>query len=72
MSEANLVKGDLLEILASWKEDEIENRIKSRLALACGMSYNSRVWVIPESLIVPGLPDSRIVGAIDLALRQVQ
>lgn len=35
MSEANLVKGDLLEILASWKESEIENRSKHRLALAC-------------------------------------
>ncbi|KAG0632893.1 timeless protein-domain-containing protein [Tuber brumale] len=35
MAEANLVKGDLLEILSGWEEDEIENRIKQRLALGC-------------------------------------
>ncbi|CAZ80087.1 unnamed protein product [Tuber melanosporum] len=35
MAEANLVKGDLLEILSGWEKDEIENRIKQRLALGC-------------------------------------
>jgi len=35
MAEANLVKGDLLEILGGWGEDEIEDRIKQRLALGC-------------------------------------
>ncbi|CUS10895.1 unnamed protein product [Tuber aestivum] len=35
MAEANLVKGDLLEILSAWEEDEIEDRIKQRLALGC-------------------------------------
>lgn len=35
MSEANLVKGDLLEIIASWKDSETEDRSKHRLALAC-------------------------------------
>lgn len=35
MSEANLVKGDLLEIIASWKDSETDDRSKHRLALAC-------------------------------------
>lgn len=35
IAEANLVKGDLLEILALWPESAQENRLKARLALAC-------------------------------------
>ncbi|PPJ55281.1 hypothetical protein CBER1_04273 [Cercospora berteroae] len=35
LAEANLVKGDLLEILALWPEDAQENRHKAKLALAC-------------------------------------
>lgn len=36
MAEANLVNGDLVEILADWKEEDTENKAKHRLALACG------------------------------------
>jgi replication fork protection complex subunit Tof1/Swi1 len=35
LAEANLVKGDLLEILALWPEDATNHKSKSRLALAC-------------------------------------
>lgn len=36
LAEANLVKGDLLEILAQWPEEELEkNKLKGKLALAC-------------------------------------
>lgn len=35
LAEANLVKGDLLEILADWPEEQTENRVKAKLALAC-------------------------------------
>ena len=35
LAEANLVKGDLLEILAAWPEDATEDRLKSKIALAC-------------------------------------
>ena len=35
LAEANLVKGDLLEILALWPEEAQDNKLKSRLALAC-------------------------------------
>ncbi|USW55208.1 hypothetical protein Slin15195_G085270 [Septoria linicola] len=35
LAEANLVKGDLLEILSLWSEDAQENKHKAKLALAC-------------------------------------
>ena len=35
LAEANLVKGDLLEILALWPEDEQESKLKAKLALKC-------------------------------------
>ncbi|KXT05119.1 hypothetical protein AC578_7586 [Pseudocercospora eumusae] len=35
LAEANLVKGDLLEILALWPEDAQDNKHKAKLALAC-------------------------------------
>jgi replication fork protection complex subunit Tof1/Swi1 len=35
LAEANLVKGDLLEILALWSEDVKTQKSRSRLALAC-------------------------------------
>ena len=35
LAEANLVKGDLLEILAAWPEDATEDRVKAKIALAC-------------------------------------
>ena len=34
LAESNLVKGDLLEILATWPEDATEDRLKSKIALA--------------------------------------
>ena len=35
LAEANLVNGDLLEILAAWPEEATEDRIRSKIALAC-------------------------------------
>ena len=35
LAESNLVKGDLLEILASWTEEQTENKLKSKIALSC-------------------------------------
>ena len=35
LAEFNLVKGDLLEILAAWREEQSENRLKSKIALSC-------------------------------------
>ncbi|EME77235.1 uncharacterized protein MYCFIDRAFT_217019 [Pseudocercospora fijiensis CIRAD86] len=35
LAEANLVKGDLLEILSLWPDDAQDNKHKAKLALAC-------------------------------------
>jgi len=35
LAESNLVKGDLLEILAGWPEDAVDDQLKSKIALAC-------------------------------------
>lgn len=37
LAESNLVRGDLLEILAQWPEDATENAFMSKVALLCGM-----------------------------------
>lgn len=36
LAEANLVKGDLLEILASWPENAAEDSFRSKVALLSG------------------------------------
>lgn len=35
LAEANVVSGDLLEILAGWPEEATNDRIRSKVALAC-------------------------------------
>ena len=35
LAESNLVEGDLLQILASWPENATNDRLKSKIALAC-------------------------------------
>lgn len=46
LAEANLVKGDLLEILAQWPESEQENKRKARLAMACLQLLVPLTWPI--------------------------
>ncbi|KAL7266282.1 Topoisomerase 1-associated factor 1 [Rhizina undulata] len=49
MSEANLVKGDLLEILAAWKEEDIEDKHKAKLVLACVELIVPLTWPIEKN-----------------------
>lgn len=35
LAKANLVNGDLLEILSLWPEDALDDRYMSKIALAC-------------------------------------
>jgi len=46
LADANLVKGDLLEILATWPEDGLDNTFRAKIALLCGM-YSAIVeaWI---------------------------
>lgn len=44
LAEANLVNGDLLEILATWPEEATEDKLKSKIVLAC-CTYTSTIRV---------------------------
>jgi replication fork protection complex subunit Tof1/Swi1 len=50
LSEANLVSGDLLPILATWMENDSDNRFKARIALACYEVLTPLTWPIERSL----------------------
>ncbi|KAI9846793.1 MAG: Topoisomerase 1-associated factor 1 [Sclerophora amabilis] len=49
LAEANIVNGDLLPILASWPEDATEDRVKSKIALACLELLVPLTWPIEKS-----------------------
>ena len=48
LAEANLVKGDLLEILAAWPEAATEDKLKSKIALACLELLVPLTWPIEK------------------------
>lgn len=48
IAEHNLVGGDLLQILAQWPENETNNKIKSRIALACVELLTPLTWALPK------------------------
>ncbi len=48
LAEANLVKGDLLEILAAWPQAATEDRIKLKVALACLELLVPLTWPIEK------------------------
>jgi replication fork protection complex subunit Tof1/Swi1 len=55
IAEANLVDGDLLQILATWPENAAENRFKARIALACFEVIVPLTWPLdrdPEKMTV--------------------
>lgn len=49
LAEANLVKGDLLEILAAWSETATEDRVKSKVALASLELLVPLTWPIEKN-----------------------
>ncbi|KAI9799600.1 MAG: Topoisomerase 1-associated factor 1 [Piccolia ochrophora] len=49
LAEANLVNGDLLQILASWPEDATEDRVRSKIALACLELLVPLTWPIDKT-----------------------
>lgn len=48
IAEHNLLGGDLLQILALWPENETNNKIKSRIALACVELLTPLTWYLPK------------------------
>lgn len=49
LAEANLVNGDLLAILAAWPEAATEDKIKSKIALACLELLVPLTWPIEKN-----------------------
>ncbi|KAI1342031.1 timeless protein [Xylariaceae sp. FL0016] len=50
LSEANLVDGDLLHILAAWPENATDNKFKSRAALACFEIMVPLTWPLERDI----------------------
>ena len=49
LAETNLVKGDLLEILAAWAEAATEDKLKLKIALACLELLVPLTWPIEKN-----------------------
>ncbi|KAI5778884.1 timeless protein-domain-containing protein [Geopyxis carbonaria] len=48
LSEINLIKGDLLEILATWKDSDTMNKSKHRIMLACIELLTPLTWPLEK------------------------
>ena len=66
LAEANLVNGDLLGILSAWPEDALEDKLKSKIALA---SCSCRPLCVQRPLLIVGFC-SGASCTIDLANRK--
>lgn len=49
MAECRLVTGDLLEIIGLWSEDEIEDKAKAKIVLACVELLVPLTWPLDKS-----------------------
>ncbi|MCJ1392097.1 Topoisomerase 1-associated factor 1 [Xylographa bjoerkii] len=67
LAEANLVKGDLLEILAAWPEDATEDRVKSKIALACLEILVPLTWPIEKTELHTTVNHHRHIPYLQLA-----
>ncbi|KAL8953927.1 MAG: hypothetical protein Q9222_000214 [Ikaeria aurantiellina] len=67
LAEANLVEGDLLEILGSWTEDAAEDRVKSKIALACVELLVPLTWPIEKNDMQMTVNHHRHVPYIQMA-----
>ena len=67
LAEANLVSGDLLEILAIWPETATEDRMQSKIALACLELLVPLTWPIEKNDLQMTLNHHRHVPYLQLA-----
>ncbi|MCJ1385985.1 Topoisomerase 1-associated factor 1 [Xylographa soralifera] len=67
LAEANLVKGDLLEILAAWPEDATEDRVQSKIALACLEILVPLTWPIEINELQTTVNHHRHIPYLQLA-----
>ncbi|KAI1806384.1 timeless-domain-containing protein [Daldinia bambusicola] len=50
LAEANIIDGDLLHIIASWSENEANNKFRARAALACFEIMVPLTWPLERDL----------------------
>ncbi|KAL8790774.1 MAG: hypothetical protein Q9213_000398 [Squamulea squamosa] len=67
LAEANLVEGDLLEILGVWPEKATEDKIKSKIALACLELLLPLTWPIEKNDMQMTVNHHRHIPYIQLA-----
>lgn len=67
LSEANIIDGDLLHILASWPENATENKFKARAALACFEIMVPLTWPLERDLEQMTINHHRHLPVLQLA-----
>lgn len=67
LTDANLVSGDLVHILALWKENSSNERYKSKIALACYELLAPLTWPIEKNKDVMTVNHHRHVPVLELA-----
>lgn len=67
LAEANLVKGDLLEILSAWPEAATEDKLKSKVALACLELLVPLTWPVEKNDMQMTVNHHRHVPYLQLA-----
>ncbi|KAI8964901.1 timeless-domain-containing protein [Daldinia sp. FL1419] len=50
LAEANIIEGDLLHIIATWSENETDNKFRARAALACFEIMVPLTWPLERDL----------------------
>ncbi|CCF32832.1 timeless protein [Colletotrichum higginsianum] len=64
---ANLVEGDLLQILASWPENDTNNKFKARVALACFEIMVPLTWPMDRDAERMTVNHHRHIAVLELA-----
>ena len=67
LAEANIVNGDLLEILAAWPESASEDKVKSKICLACLELLVPLTWPIEKNDMQMTVNHHRHVPYLQLA-----
>lgn len=67
LADANLVSGDLVNILALWTENSSDDRYKSRIALACLEILAPLTWPIEKNQETMTINHHRHVPVLELA-----
>lgn len=67
LAEANLVGGDLLQILAAWPENATDDRLKSRIALSCLELLVPLTWPIEKDYQTMTVNHHRHIPYLQLA-----